>query len=145
MKTILIALMLVAGFAQANQGQENAGVGFSTYNPEKIYKALKVKAVAENAGIAGSSTLIKSVGGLSCAKETIIVPNAVPGYSCKIDQDQVNFESIYKALRTKVVNLNTGIAEFGHTQKSVGGLTCDASTSLAPQAKTSYVCKISEN
>lgn len=147
MKTILIALMFVASLAHANQGQENEGVSINmgAYNPEKIYKALKVAAIAENPGIAGSSRLVKSVGGLSCAKETMIIPNATPTYSCQIDQEQVNFEQIYKALRAKQVNLNPGIAGLGRIQKSVGGLTCIASTLIVPNAQTSYSCEISPN
>lgn len=51
-------------------------------NAEEIYNALNVEAINLNPGIAGASRFEKSVGGLSCIRSLIIVPNATPEYEC---------------------------------------------------------------
>lgn len=83
MKTILI--ILISASTMAFAGQENFGNGSpTTYNPELIYKALKVKEVILNPGQLGSTQYGKSVGGLSCSRSIVVVPNAVPTYFCTI-------------------------------------------------------------
>ncbi len=49
---------------------------------EAIYNALKVKEVATNPGIAGSSKMEKSVGGLTCDKSRVVYPGAPVSYAC---------------------------------------------------------------
>ncbi len=53
---------------------------------EKLYKALRAKEVNLNPGIAGSSRIEKAVGGLSCIRSMIVVPNATPSYECTISE-----------------------------------------------------------
>ncbi len=85
MKTLIItAALFFALIAQA--GQENFGVGIGQYKPEAIYKALKVKAVNLNPGIVGVGRFQKSVGGLVCLREQIVVPNAKPTFECQIQE-----------------------------------------------------------
>lgn len=55
-------------------------------NDEAIYNALNVKEVVLNPGITGASRTQKSVGGLVCEKTLIMVPNAVPTYSCSLNR-----------------------------------------------------------
>ena len=139
MKKIIIVLMCAATTAMTS-GQENAGVGQNSINAKAIYKALAVKAVVENAGIAGSSREIKSVGGLTCDKSRVIVPGAKASYGCSIEQSLVNAELIYKALKVKEVFMNPGIAGSSQVRKSIGGLTCDRSLVIYPGAVPSYSC-----
>lgn len=55
------------------------------YNAEEIYSALDVVEVDLNPGIVGASRTEKAVGGLSCIRELIIVPNAVPAFDCTLN------------------------------------------------------------
>lgn len=143
MKTLITtAALFFALIAQA--GQENFGVGIGQYKPEAIYKALKVKAVNLNPGLAGSSLYQKSVGGLSCTRTLIIVPGAKPTYECAIDTTKENFEAIYKALKVKEEALNPGIVSVGRFQKSVGGLVCLRELIVVPNAKPTFECQIQE-
>ncbi len=112
------------------------------YNPEKIYKALKVKETVLNPGIVGSSRTEKSVGGLICEKSVIIVPNAKPTYSCRTDDSQANFEAIYKAMDVKEKTLNPGIVGSSRKMKVAGGLVCIRSVIVVPNAKPQYECEI---
>ncbi|MBC7466347.1 MAG: hypothetical protein H7256_10175 [Bdellovibrio sp.] len=138
MKIIFVTLLAVSSLAFG--GQENAGIGYNLYNPGAIYEALNVEAVALNPGVAGVGHFRKTVGGLTCEKSTIIMPNAKPKYSCEIDQKAENFGAIYEALKAKVKVLNPGIVGAARLQKSVGGLSCIKATIVVPQAKPSYSC-----
>ena len=140
MKLILIALLSSAAMALA--GQENAGIGNpKVYNPRAIYNALKVKAVVTTEpGFVGSTQYLKTVGGLSCTKNVIVVPGAVASYQCTIDQSNENFSLIYNALKIKEVRLNPGIIGVGRFEKSVGGLSCVRSVVVVPNAVPTYEC-----
>jgi hypothetical protein len=139
MKKIVLILMCAATTAMAT-GQESAGVGQNNINAKAIYKALDVKAVAENSGIAGSSREVKSVGGLTCDKSRIVVPGSKDSYGCSIEQSLLKSELIYKALKVKEVALNPGIAGSSEVRKRVGGLTCVRSLVIYPGAVPSYSC-----
>lgn len=51
---------------------------------------------------------------------------------------------IYEALNVEAVAMNPGIAGVGHFRKSVGGLACDKSTVIYPNAQPSYSCVVDE-
>ena len=109
------------------------------YNAEDIYNALDVVAVDLNPGIAGSSRTEKAVGGLSCIRELIIVPDAVPSFDCMMSK-AISSEEIYNALDVVEVNLNPGIVGASRTEKAVGGLSCIKELVIVPEAVPSYDC-----
>jgi hypothetical protein len=56
-----------------------------TYSAKKIYNALKIEGVYLNPGIAGVSRKQKSVGGLTCIRAVVVYPNAVPTFTCELN------------------------------------------------------------
>jgi len=146
MKTIILMALVTSSFAFA--GQENYGIGgpnkASAYQPAQIYSALNVEEVDANPGVAGRRRTEKSVGGLTCSKElpAAITLKSKISFACEIDQDNVDFAEIYKALDVKETAANKPkVGGATIRQKSVGGLTCAKSTVAGPKMKVSYNCK----
>jgi len=142
MKTIIIAILGLSSFAFA--GQENQGIGHVAYNPQEIYDALTVSAVAENPGIAGVYRYVKSVGGLTCEK-ALMATQISPSYTCEIDQQTEDFGAIYNSLSVEAIQENPGFVGVYRAKKSVGGLTCESSKIVVPGAVVKYTCEMSEN
>lgn len=116
----------------------------SLYDAAKIYKALNVKEVNLNPGIAGSSRTEKAIGGLSCIRSLLIAPGSKPSFACTVDNKNEDPKAIYSVLKVKEINVNPGIAGSSRLRKSVGGLTCEKSRSVYPGAPIDYQCQIAE-
>lgn len=139
MKKILLGLMVVSNFAYA--GQENHGI--SGFDPEAVYKALKVEPVQQT--LPGENIqyrLVKSVGGLSC-DETLMVNAETPVYTCGVDVNKQNFEEVYNFLDVNVEILKPETPGVYRAKKSVGGLTCITTKLVIPGAVATYSCEIS--
>lgn len=133
MKLFALGLVALAASSYATAASKNSA--------KQIYEALSVKEVNVNPGIAGSSNLEKSVGNLTCNKMTVIYPNAKPSYICSLGQNN-NAKAIYNALNVKEVNVNPGIAGSYRLQKKVGGLVCEKSAIVVPNARPEYICSL---
>ena len=140
-----VVLVLMAVFTSSISLARSAPApGVPGYDPAAIYQALKVKEKNLNPGIAGSSRLQKSVGGLVCVRSTIVVPGAVPSYVCDTVPAKQNFRLIYNALDVEEQYLNPGIAGSGRFMKTVGGLTCEKSVLITRPVKVDYDCVIAQ-
>lgn len=145
MKNAIMLLILGMGLIANASGHENFGTGLKQYNPQAIYKALKVQEVFVNPGIVGSRKSVKSIGGLNCTREEAIVLNPIPTYYCEIDQTLQNFEAIYNSLKKVKENvLNPGAVGVRQTEKFVGGLLCTRELIVVPNAIPTYNCQILE-
>ncbi len=111
------------------------------YNAEEIYSALDVVEVDLNPGIVGASRTEKAVGGLSCIRELIIVPDAIPTFDCAISKAN-SAEEIYSALDVVEVDLNPGIVGASRTEKAVGGLSCIRELIIVPNAVPAFDCTL---
>lgn len=109
---------------------------------EQIYNALDVEEVALNPGIVGASRTEKYVGGLSCIRSLIIVPDAEPTYDCTLEEKNLLSEEIYNALDVEEVALNPGIVGASRTEKSIGGLSCIRSLIIVPDAEPTFECTL---
>lgn len=130
--------------------REAASLGANN-NKELIYNALNVPEkdgrLVDSQGrhSVGAMILMKSVGGLTCRKTTVVVPNAIPTYECAA-ASKWNDAAIYKALNVPEEDIrprdDRGMPSVGMMMmgKSVGGLTCRKDTVVVPNAKAKYSC-----
>lgn len=109
-----------------------------------IYDALRVQEMnITPEGLLGSVTFEKAVGGLSCQKVSVVVPNAVPAYSCSILLENRDDGAIYGAIDIQEVNVTPeGLAGSTTWEKSIGGLACQKSRVVYPGATPSYSCSV---
>ena len=93
--------MTSSAFAGGVDGGETLPPPFRTASsPEGIYEALSISEVRVS-DIEGSETLEKAVGGLTCQKMTLVLPHAVPQYSCWLSLVSEDDSEIYKSLDVK--------------------------------------------
>lgn len=112
------------------------------YDGEAIYNALDVPEMNMSENLLGASITEKSVGDLSCVKTLVIVPDATPSYECQLHEsdDATSSQSIYEALDVIEESLNPGIAGAYNIQKSIGGLICQKSRLILPDAPEVFAC-----
>jgi hypothetical protein len=139
--TAICSLFAVGSMAHAET--LTLGVGTEQKNQE-IYEALSAPEQSGSPSL-GAETSVKSVGGLTCQKTTIVAPGANSKYSCAASS-LMDAKSIYEALNVDEKDVvrrdRNGNPSLGSviTAKRTSGLQCRKMTVVVPGAKPNYVC-----
>jgi len=118
---------------------------------EAVYEALNVpekdgrKLDQDGNPTLGTEVLVKSIGGITCSKMTVVYPGAQTQYSCEVT-GKLDSEAIYNSLNAEERDVRQRDDEGNPTLgagvlgKSVGGLTCKKITVVYPGAKPTFDC-----